>query len=677
MKRLVLLFIIANLYIALFSQSAAAPSSGEGSVNDPYQISTLGNLYWIAAGNDIVPDPDQQSRWSGHYIQTADIDASDTEDWFNGEGWTPIGYYSSSEDNISFSGSYDGQEYSIDGLFIDQPEIKLVGLFKFTEGALLENIGLTNVTITGGSVVGALVGLNSDNSVINNCYSSGSLTAELLTGFAGGLAGENSSSVIEKSYSTVDVNGSNNIGGLVGLDSFSSISYSYSTGMVTGQLGSWRVGGLIGEQTGSTMDHCYSTGDVSGYSGIGGLVGWRNYSSMTNSYSAGMISGYASATGGLVGIDVGSLISDSYSTGDVNGHYYTGGLVGFLTCQPNIRDTDSREFLKDKLPERYSGCPPKEYNHYTIDNSYSLGNVSGQFYIGGLIGFMTDKATLNNSYSTGMVTGEGHYIGGLVGTNQNLSTISNSFSTGDVNSYSTLGSWAGGLAGNNWNSRIVNCYSTGNVTGSECTGGLAGESIDSVIAYSYSIGSVTGSANYTGGLVGCGDGKDTHNYWNIDTSGQTESSMGEGRYTSDMTYPYSDNTYTNWDFEEFWCADEDYEVNDGYPYLRYIDYPVSLDDNHIAVEKTISLSNYPNPFNPQTTITYTLTQDVEQLELKIFNIRGQSVRTLIPGSFHSQGEHRIIWDGRNDLGQQVTSGIYFSRIVALENQKTKKLMLLK
>lgn len=77
----------------LIAQTAIAPLIGDGSEDNPYEIASLENLYWIAADNIVVQAPDREVRWSSHYIQTADIDASATNDWFAGQGWTPIGVF--------------------------------------------------------------------------------------------------------------------------------------------------------------------------------------------------------------------------------------------------------------------------------------------------------------------------------------------------------------------------------------------------------------------------------------------------------------------------------------------------------------------------------------------------------------------------------------------------------
>ncbi len=85
--------------------------------------------------------------------------------------------------------------------------------------------------------------------------------------------------------------------------------------------------------------------------------------------------------------------------------------------------------------------------------------------------------------------------------------------------------------------------------------------------------------------------------------------------------------------------------------------------------------NYPNPFNPNTTIKYQLPK-ASEVELQIFNILGQRVKTLVKGKVQT-GYYETVWDGRNDLGQQAASGIYIYRFKAADYQKTLKLILLK
>ena len=91
--------------------------------------------------------------------------------------------------------------------------------------------------------------------------------------------------------------------------------------------------------------------------------------------------------------------------------------------------------------------------------------------------------------------------------------------------------------------------------------------------------------------------------------------------------------------------------------------------------------NYPNPFNPSTTIKFTLPSPEDggstlPTSLKIYNVLGKVVRTLVDEPM-TPGVHHKIWDGRDDQGNQVASGIYFYRLRASEFQDSKKMVLMK
>jgi hypothetical protein len=85
--------------------------------------------------------------------------------------------------------------------------------------------------------------------------------------------------------------------------------------------------------------------------------------------------------------------------------------------------------------------------------------------------------------------------------------------------------------------------------------------------------------------------------------------------------------------------------------------------------------NYPNPFNLSTTIEYGLPQDAH-VKLTVYNILGEKVRVLV-NEYQSAGERNVIWDGKNDNGDVVASGIYLYRIEAGSFTKTAKMSLLK
>jgi hypothetical protein len=281
-------------------QTATAPSSGSGTASDPYEIATLENLYWIA---------DNSSRWDKHYVQTADIDASPTSSWFSGKGWDPIG-----DGNKDFTGSYDGQGYTIDDLFMDRTSSsnKGQGLFGRIEDATISNLGLKNLDITGYEHVGGLVGR----------VDFGSKTTNTST-----ITGCNVTGKVEATYATV--------GGMVGsLRNGALILNSYSTASVT-QTGGFNeiAGGLVGEiaYNGASVKRCYATGSVDKGSGneAGGLVGhlWSTSNLVKNCYAKGLVTG-GKYVGGLIGENDGASVKYSYSTGSVSGNSLVGGLIG-------------------------------------------------------------------------------------------------------------------------------------------------------------------------------------------------------------------------------------------------------------------------------------------------------------------------------------------------------------
>jgi hypothetical protein len=87
------------------------------------------------------------------------------------------------------------------------------------------------------------------------------------------------------------------------------------------------------------------------------------------------------------------------------------------------------------------------------------------------------------------------------------------------------------------------------------------------------------------------------------------------------------------------------------------------------------MQNYPNPFNPETTIKYQLPQ-VAEVQLIIYNVLGQTIRTLVNDRIEA-GYYEVVWDGRNDSGIQVPSGVYIYRFEAADYQKVNNMILLK
>ena|GEM_PF-4336747 len=100
------------------------------------------------------------------------------------------------------------------------------------------------------------------------------------------------------------------------------------------------------------------------------------------------------------------------------------------------------------------------------------------------------------------------------------------------------------------------------------------------------------------------------------------------------------------------------------------------DNNHndfFAI--TVQSENYPNPFNPNTTIGFTLPEPTN-VQINIYNTRSQKIKTLV-NEHYVQGYHRVAWDGTNEQGQFVSSGVYFYRLQTEKEHLIKRMLLLK
>jgi hypothetical protein len=364
---------------------------------------------------------DIRGNLGGSYILMNDLDSTTpsyeelaSSRANEGKGWQPIGTY-----DDQFTGTFDGQEYEIRDLFINRADESEVGLFGDVGSGVVKNIGVVNVTVTGDSSVGGLVG--SSTGTVSNSYS-----IDRVAGgeYVGGLVGYSTGNVSD-SYSVASVTGSESVGSLVGANT-GTVSNSYSTANVTGtgEQESLCLGGLVGINTGN-ISSSHSSGHVTGTGrqqslSIGGLVG-LNTGTVANSHSSANVTGTGEQQslyiGGLVGINTGT-VGNSYCRGDVIGSgqqklLCVGGLVGVNMAGSN-----------------YNG---------TVSNSYSSGNVTGNqqsLYVGGLVGAST--GTVSNSFwdietsgrtasagGTGKTTAQMKSVATFSGAAWNIVTVAN------------------------------------------------------------------------------------------------------------------------------------------------------------------------------------------------------------------------------------------------------------
>ena len=186
-------------------------------------------------------------------------------------------------------------------------------------------------------------------------------------------------------------------------------------------------------------------------------------------------------------------------------------------------------------------------------------------------------------------------------------------------------------------------------------------------------------------------------HWNTPNTGATNESSfsalpGGYRYIGNGSYDYVGYSAYFWSSTEYvsgtaWSRRLSYYYSDlsrngyykgfGFSVRCVNDIPVGVDE-HGGAEHPNAFrlaQNYPNPFNPVTTIEYNLPKRT-QVTIEIFNVLGQKVRTLV-NETRSAGSYRIEWNGNDDSGDPVSTGVYLYRFRAGDFVETKKMVLLK
>jgi hypothetical protein len=518
--------------------------------------------------------------------------------------------------NSYATGSVVGDRYNVGGLV----------------GLNLDNGNITNcyatASVSGDHSIGGLVGFNSDNSNITNSYATGSVSGD---SFIGGLVGKIYSGTISNCYSTASVTGDSIVGGLVGwqklydgvriLASFWDIQTSGQgtsyggTGLPTARM---QVASTFLEWGGCGNEVIWTLDEGNDYPHLWWeqkpgepLPVFQLSDSITGTgtqidpyliYTAPQLNSI-----GLVvcdwdkhfklmadidmdqyaGIEFNIIGTDSYPfTGVFDGN---GKKIFNFTCTATnrgyiglfgnvsgvIKDLGLIEPNIDAGTYSRVGSLVACLENGSISNCYvEGGRVTGEYYVGGMVGSNYDDGTITNCYSIGDVSGI-NYVGGLVGYNEN--SIVDCYTSGNV----TGGNNSGGLCGKSTGpdhgpnqSRIQNCFSKATVTGDRIIGGLIGHS-GAIVTGCYSRGSVNGSSDWVGGLIGSNGGRGSisncystgsvtgnedagglvgynqgtvsASFWDIETSGQVSSYGGTGLPTAQMQ---TINTFTDagWDF---------------------------------------------------------------------------------------------------------------------------------
>ena len=273
---------------------AAAPSfdSGSGTKEDPYIISSGGQLAYLA---NLVNDGNSYYA-ACHYKLGADIILNDTENFsqWNQKApeneWTPIGYSADDDSHSYFTGTFDGDNHTISGMYISE-ESDYAGLFGVIRNGYIKNLCINGAYVHGNSYVGGIAGyFSADTTAISgfeNCSFSGVIKAK--ENNAGGIAG----------YFRADGDGNTPI-----------ISQCCAFGSVSAENG--YAGGITGVGEAATGNakiiNCFNAAGVNSLKNAGGITG--------NSRCA----------------DGNSTIEGCYNAGNVTANKNAGGISGYISC---------------------------------------------------------------------------------------------------------------------------------------------------------------------------------------------------------------------------------------------------------------------------------------------------------------------------------------------------------
>lgn len=266
---------------------------------------------------------------TGRYALGADIDASATGQWNNGEGFEPIGGNDPDFplDLPAFTGWFAGLGHVVKNLFICR-ETNAIGLFGMVAYGTIRDIGLVDASITGRDFSGGLAG-HINSTVVKHCFVTGNVTVLGDTDLGGGLFGTVGASVIYNSFNSAkvkDKHHAENMGGIAGFAWSSWLVNCYNAGTISGRD---VVGGLIGLlERGIRFVHCYSSGKVDSPYRSGGLGGFSSYSSVSSveSYWDIESSGQETSFGGI-GLSTAQMKEAATFAGwDIDGEGHTDKL---------------------------------------------------------------------------------------------------------------------------------------------------------------------------------------------------------------------------------------------------------------------------------------------------------------------------------------------------------------
>ena len=410
----------------------------------------------------------------GRTFEGKKIHVKDDIDLENSQ-WMSIG-----TETTSFKGEFNGENHTINGLYINKQEENL-GLFKANEGTIKNITVKGEITGNGQNIAGICA---KNYGVIENATNYANITNQTTNGIkAAGIVGVltgNKKATVSNCNNYGEINATEHAGGIVGhaeaegykIDSCHNYGKIITQGKAGGIVGSTKVQG--------TIENCTNESEVTttSKSGSGGILGvyYNGTKAMTihNCINRGKIQGEVWAVGGIVGDAVIINISECENEGEI---FSKRGNVGGILGSMGVDDTQTYTSQIDK-------CINSGYVHATGNGGNPVcGGIMGSIQVG-------ESVVISNCYNTGEIASTAyeagsiyHGVGGILGvcynnatatTTKSKATISNSYNRGNIkNSYSS--SNAGQIIGKDdcGNRNITKCYYLNTVQGSNINGGIA------------------------------------------------------------------------------------------------------------------------------------------------------------------------------------------------------------
>lgn len=304
-----------------------------------------------------------------------DETASKPGEWYASQEATTEGEYSGTlnvwdsvgNSETFFNGKFDGTQYTIRGIYINTDE-NYQGLFGRAEIAEISNIKIESSLTIANNYVGAVVGYCISASV-SNCENSGIVVGRMEVG---GIIGNGfSKNRLSGDINSGTVIGYHRVGGVIGHCAHSSeIDDCQNYGDLFGTIESIAIGGVVGELYSSALSNSKNSGTIKGTYSVGGVVGMADRITISRCINSGDVFGVGNFSAGIVAsLSYTSVVTECFNVGKISGNEYVGGIIGYCSRS-------------------------------SAENNYNSADVSGKTYVGGVVGFCVGNETIKSSISS-------------------------------------------------------------------------------------------------------------------------------------------------------------------------------------------------------------------------------------------------------------------------------------